>query len=218
MDEHTSSDHLSSSLTDLMTSLMVIFILLLLAFISHTASKDAALTDVLLKKLQQDLVPQGFKEESIRPDPRDRNAILVIVPGKLMNFEVRKSDLQPGGREFLQTHIPAFAEVLCSSQFRSSIDSIVVEGHTDQQRFGSTPEESQNNNLKLSQDRSMAVVKEALADLTGRPAERACFLEKLSATGRGEQDPEKTDDDSRRVIFKIRIKANEEKQVERKVL
>ena len=136
MDDHGNSDHLSSSLTDLMTSLMVIFILLLLVFISHTASKDAALTDVLLQKLKKDLQPQGFKENSIRPDPRDRNAILVIVPGKLMNFETQKADLQDEGKEFLQTHIPAFADVLCSDQYRSSIDSIVVEGHTDRQLGG----------------------------------------------------------------------------------
>ena len=69
--------------------------------------------------------------------------------------------------------------------------------------YGRTAEESQNNNLKLSQDRSMAVVKEALADLNGQEPDRSCFLEKLSATGRGEQDPEKTDDESRRVIFRI---------------
>jgi flagellar motor protein MotB len=214
MDEHSSPDHLSSSLTDLMTSLMVIFVLLLLVFISHTASKDAALTDVLLKQLRQDLIPQGFKEESIRQDPKDRNAILVIVPGKLMNFETQKSDLQLEGRQFLQTHIPVFAKVLCSSQFRPNIDSIVVEGHTDRQRYGKTPEESQNNNLKLSQDRSMAVVKESLADLAGNEPERGCFLEKLSATGRGEQDPEKTDDESRRVIFRIRVRAHDQQQLE----
>src|SRR5580704_3735123 len=101
MDDHNTSDHLSSSLTDLMTSLMVIFILLLLVFVSHTASKDAAVTDVLLKKLKQDLIPQGFQEDSIRPDPRDRNAILVIVPGRLMNFEVQKATLQEGGKNFL---------------------------------------------------------------------------------------------------------------------
>jgi flagellar motor protein MotB len=218
MEEQSNSDHLNSSLTDLMTSLMVIFILLLLVFISHTASKDAALTDVLLAKLKQDLEPQGFSENSIRPDPHDRNAILVIVPGKLMNFETQKADLQTEGRTFLQTHIPSFAAVLCSDEFRSSIDSIVVEGHTDSQKFGRTAEESQNNNLKLSQDRSMAVVKEALSDLNGREPERACFLEKLSATGRGEQDPEKTDDESRRVIFKIRIKAHEIEALNRKVM
>lgn len=218
MEEPGNSDHLNSSLTDLMTSLMVIFILLLLVFISHTASKDVALTDVLLTELKKDLQPQGFSENSIRPDPHDRNAILVIVPGKLMNFETEKAELQPEGKSFLQTHIPAFANILCSDEFRSSVDSIVVEGHTDSQKFGRTAEESQDNNLKLSQDRSMAVVKEALADLNGREPQRACFLEKLSATGRGEQDPEKTDDESRRVIFKIRIKAHEIETVNRRVM
>jgi len=174
-----------------------------------------ALTDVLLSRLKKDLQPQGFNENSIRRDPRDRNAILVIVPGKLMNFQLQKADLQEGGKEFLRTHIASLAEVLCSPEFRSSVDSIVVEGHTDRTRYGKTEEESQNNNLKLSQDRSMAVVKESLADLSGPGYEqqRACFLEKLSATGWGEQDPEKTDEDSRRVIFKIRVKSRDGEQI-----
>lgn len=218
MEEH-SSDHLSSSLTDLMTSLMVIFILLLLVFVSHTANKDAAVADVLLRKLQQDLVPQGFQEQSIRPDPRDRNAILVIVPGRLMNFEVQRSTLQPDGVAFLQTHIPQFAAVLCGSEFRSSIESIVVEGHTDSQSWaGRTAQQSENENLKLSQERSMAVVEESMSTLEHEPDERACFLEKLSATGRGQQDLEPTADESRRVIFRIHVKASEEHTIERKVM
>jgi flagellar motor protein MotB len=184
MEERSSSEHLSSSLTDLMTSLMVIFILLLLVFISHTASKDAALRDVLLNELKKDLIPQGFNESSIRPDPKDRNAILVIVPNNLMRFESREAFLPAEGKVFLQTHIPQFADVLCGNEFSASIDSIVVEGHTDRQPWqGSSPEESENKNLKLSQDRSMAVVEEALADLKGHNT-RPCFLEKLSATPR----------------------------------
>ena len=165
MEESNNVDHLSSSLTDLMTSLMVIFILLLLVFVHRTAVKDAVVTDVLLKKLLQDMEPQGFSENTIRPDPRDRNAILVIVPDRLMNFETGKSTLQPEGEVFLKTYIPSFAEVLCSDPFRSSIESIVVEGHTATPplRRTHTPEESENLNLKLSQDRSMEVVKNALA-------------------------------------------------------
>src|SRR6187200_3081573 len=97
MDEPSSSDHLNSSLTDLMTSMMVIFILLLLVFVHRTAGKDAAVTDVLLKKLRQDLSPQAFNEKTIRSDPRDRNAILVIVPDRLMNFETGQSTLRPEG-------------------------------------------------------------------------------------------------------------------------
>ena len=220
MEDQSNTDHLNSSMTDLMTSLMVIFILLLLVFVSHTASKDAALTDVLLAKLRQELQPQGFNENTIRPDPRDRNAILVIVPGKLMNFQIQKADLRDDGRAFLKAYIPNFAHILCSNDYRASIESIVVEGHTDRTSWaGRTPEDSQNSNLKLSQDRSMAVVEESLSDLggKGREQDRSCFLEKLSATGRGEQEPEKTDDDSRRVIFRIRIKAKDEDNMVRRL-
>jgi outer membrane protein OmpA-like peptidoglycan-associated protein len=234
MEDHGSSEHLSSSLTDLMTSLMVIFILLLLVFISHTAGKDQALRDTLLSELRKDLIPQGkdrtpqgFKESSILPDPKNRDAILVIVPNNLMGFDTQKSTLKKDGQTFLQAHIPAFADVLCSDRFQSSIDSIVVEGHTDTQKFGKTDEESQNNNLKLSQERSMAVVEESLADLKGNKT-RNCFLEKLSATGRGEQEAiqpdgpgpdasEKADEQSRRVIFKIRVRAGEKDNIEAKV-
>jgi flagellar motor protein MotB len=210
MEEPNSSDNLSNSLTDLMTSLMVIFILLLLVFVHRTASKDAAVTDVLLKELRQDLIPQGFNEKTIRPDPRDRNAILVIVPDRLMNFKQGESMLRPEGELFLRLYIPEFAKVLCSNQFRASVESIVVEGHTDMNPFvGRTAEESQNLNLKLSQDRSMEVVKNALSDLTGMDAQRDCFLEKLSASGRGEQEQEATPEESRRVILKIRVKASD---------
>ena len=211
MEEQSSTDHLSSSLTDLMTSLMVIFILLLLVFVHRTAGKDAAVTDILLKKLRQDLSsPQGFNEKTIRPDPRDRNAILVIVPNRLMNFEIGKSTLRPDGERFLKKYIPEFAAVLCSDQFRPNIESIVVEGHTDKLSFaGQTAEESQNRNLKLSQDRSMEVVKSALSHLAGMEAKRSCFLEKLSASGRGEQELEATPEESRRVILKIRVKVTD---------
>jgi outer membrane protein OmpA-like peptidoglycan-associated protein len=216
--EDGSSDHLSSSLTDLMTSLMVIFVLLLLVFVSHTASKDAAVTDVLLKRLKQDLIPQGFSQELIRPDPRDRNAILVIVPDNLMRFDTQKANVNSNGQGWLKTHIPGLANVLCGAQFRASVDSIVVEGHTDRQPWtGLSVGESQNKNLQLSQQRSMAVVEEALTDLSSQPEEHDCFLQKLSATGRGEQELEATDAQSRRVIFRIRVKASQSEQIERKV-
>jgi outer membrane protein OmpA-like peptidoglycan-associated protein len=218
MDEHASTDHLSNSLTDLMTSLMVIFILLLLAFISHTASKDAAVADILLKKLQTDLKIQGIDDNRLKLDPRDRNAILVIVPGNLMNFESQHHDLSPDGRTWLDTNIPKFASILCDPQYASSIYSIVVEGHTDSHGWaGKDSYFSENENLKLSQDRSMAVVQESLHSLESASTERNCFLDKLSAVGRGQRDPEPTDDASRRVIFRIRVKASDENSLEKRL-
>ena len=205
MEETSSPDHLNSSLTDLMTLLMVIFILLLLAFITKTAGGNQAVRDVLLKRLQHDLIPQGFSEKNIRKDPKNPDTILVIVPERLMNFETGQSALKPEGEDFLKTHIPEFATVLCEADIGPNIDSIVVEGHTDKQQY---KEDSENRNLRLSQERSMQVVSESLNNLNGTP-QHSCFLEKLSASGRGEQDQEATPEESRRVIFKIRVKANQ---------
>jgi hypothetical protein len=52
----------------------------------------------------------------------------------------------------------------------------------------------------------MEVVKNALADLSGLETNRKCFLEKLSASGRGQQEQEATPEESRRVILKVRVK------------
>lgn len=215
MQDHANGESLNSSLTDLMTSLMVIFILLLLVFLNRTAGRDPAITDVLLERLKGDLVPQGFSKELIQIDKKDRNAILVIVPDRLMNFELTKSELKPEGELFLKNNIPRFATVLCDSRFRNSIESIVLEGYTDDTpwRNASSDYESQDLNLELSQKRSMEVVKKSLSFLTDDPLQRECFLEKLSATGRGEQDLQPTADESRRVIFRIRVRADRAEEI-----
>jgi len=74
------------------------------------------------------------------------------------------------------------------------------------------PEESRNLDLKLRQDRSMQVVKSAVTFLGDNPNERGCFLEQLSASSRGEQDLLGTPDESRLVIFKIRVRADRAKE------
>lgn len=207
--QRESSSYLAHSFTDLMTSLMVIFILLLLVFINHEAGLSAAKTDALLARLQSELPSQGFRRDLIELDATDRFAIVVTVPDELMNFELNRYELKPEGERFIESSMPHFSSILCGEEYRGAIDSVVVEGHSDATPYrGATPEQSQNQNLKLSQDRSMEVVKRTLQALTSHPGERGCFLEKLSASGRGEQDLQSTADRSRRVIFKIRVKAD----------
>jgi flagellar motor protein MotB len=234
MEDRDSSEHLSSSLTDLMTSLMVIFILLLLVFISHTASKDTALRDTLLAKLQndKDLIPQGkdstpngFTKDSIKADRNNPDAILVIIPNNLMGFDTEKYTLKEEGKQFIQNYMPKIASVLCDNA--SGVDSIVVEGHTDKNKWqGFSDEDSVNKNLTLSQQRSMSVVEEALNVL--KEDNRTCFLDKLSATGRGEQGAatpkddsrdaaEKANEASRQVIFRIHVKAHDASSVEQEL-
>jgi outer membrane protein OmpA-like peptidoglycan-associated protein len=210
------SSALDSSLTDLMTSLAVIFILLLVASLNNAQQEGIDTRNNILIELQRtlkDFIPQGVRVEN---DPKDPLSLMVLVPEALFGFEVNKSQLPKRGEEFLQVFAPRLFTTACSDQFRPDINSIVVEGHSD-----STGMESRN--LPLSQERSMEVVQKSLNDLEalgqGPTSDlHGCALSLISASGRGSADPVLVDgiEDkarSRRVIFKIRVRSIEQKDL-----
>ena len=204
MRRSSGSDNLAHSFTDLMTSLMVIFILLLLVFLNNRASVNTAVTRSLLDEMKKKLEPAGFT--NIALDPNDPYTIVVPVSGEKLTFLSNASALKPEGEAFLREMMPKLAAVVCADTYRSSVDTVIVEGHSDSAPYrGISVAESQALNLKLSQDRAMEVVQKSLISLSGAPGERGCLLEKLSANGRGEQDLEATADKSRRVVLKIRV-------------
>lgn len=213
MQRRATQDHLASSLTDLMTSLMVIFILLLLVFLNNRASQQAILIRDLAKDLQSEFHVNGFTDKDIHRDPKDPGTLLFIVPDRVMNFAPNESSLKPEGVAFIRDRIPQLAEALADPKYRASIESIIVEGHTDKTRPRRlNGVDGEQWNLQLSQDRSLEVVKQSLAALDSRPELRAFFFDKLSASGRGESDPANPNvpdaEENRRVVFKIRIKSD----------
>jgi chemotaxis protein MotB len=177
----------------------------------------------VLEKLQQQLkefVEKGVKVES---DPNDPLALLILVPEGLLEFQLDQYNIPPRGIEFLHSFIPKLTDTIYHQEFRNDISSVVVEGHTDS--WGPNA-----HNLKLSQSRSMAVVGkclnilESLEDsLSNDHAKMDYFLRVLSASGRGKQDPimmaDGTEDhqQSRRVVFKIRVRSFEEKTIEKRL-
>ena len=203
------SDHLAHSFTDLMTSLMVIFILLLLVFLNNQASVNAVTTQDLMVQLRSQLEPNGFSREDIRIDPKDPSTILLTVADNQLTFKPNSHQLEPRGQTFLETRMPKLTETLCAPAYRNAIDSVIVEGHSDNAPYrGLNAEESLERNLKLSQDRSMEVVAKTLTALSTRPAIQSCLMDKISASGRGEQDLAESGDKSRRVVIKVRVNAN----------
>jgi len=202
-------DHLASSFTDLMSSLVVIFILLFLAFVHEQEGRQETVKDRLLTELQIVLKDAQLDRQNIK---KDGDAVVVIVP-EGMTFETGQWKLSSNGQIFLRHYIPVISHMLVTD-FSDDIDSLVVEGYTDRQRKpGTTEAQGEAENLILSQQRSMAVVEESLQDLQGadQVRERNFFLDRLSATGRGEQgaNPNRDNDPgSRRVIFRIRVRSN----------
>ncbi len=209
MEEETSSG-IANSFTDLMTSLMVIFILLLCTFMNNAFQESQSTKSMILVKLQQQLkgyVAQGVRVES---DPNDPLALLILVPEDLLAFAFDRFEIPPHGKGFLEGFVPKLTDTIYSKEFRNDISSVVVEGHTDSKG-------TDTHNLKLSQNRSMAVVSESISIMENQGDDKYhekinYFVRVLSASGRGKQglimvngkeDPVK----SRRVVFQIRVRS-----------
>jgi|SRR5215813_980295 len=215
MAAHNEGSGLASSLTDLMTSLAVIFILLLVAMLNNARAKGQNIRNEILIELQKELhsflSPNTNERVDVELDKNDPLSLLVIVPQGFLNFATDDYRIFAHGRLFLQQFAPKLASTLCSNRFRQNVSSIVVEGHAD-------PRGSDEHNIPLSQNRATAVVIEALRILND-PTEKGCFAILLSASGRGKgesEGQELSEEDMariRRVQFKIRVRSQEEREV-----
>jgi outer membrane protein OmpA-like peptidoglycan-associated protein len=206
------SGHAAASFTDLMASLMVIFVLLFVAYVNNAAAKGKTAQDELLSTLKRRLTAIGISPDAVRRDERDKNAIVVIMPDSLL-FQRGSKTVGQGGETVLREIMPLLATVLCEARVRSNIQTVVVEGHTDTTwaaaGLGAVSfEAGRDSNLALSQGRSMEVVKIGLRALP-EPDQRVCLRNLLSASGRGQEEllAEVPGDDARqrRVVFKIRV-------------
>ncbi|MEX0828801.1 MAG: OmpA family protein [Nitrospirales bacterium] len=199
-------------MTDLMTSLVMVFILLFVAFITQSSSgaqsELQAHKDDVQAALRDHLSRLGL---SLEADPRDPLTLMIVVPENLLTFEFGQSRLSAQADRFLQEAMPFYAAAVCGP-LRATIDSLAIQGHTDD-RGGDA------YNLQLSQERSLAVMVKGLEVIQAQtPSAYQCFQEMTSASGRGRQELIYDHDDrvnrekSRRVIFKIRLRSTEQQQ------
>lgn len=213
------SSVLTIGVTDLMTSLAVIFILLFSAYVTKVSETDVQAKVKAPVQAPEPKVATSTTEDmkgilrehfqrfdlSLDADPADPNVVRIVVPDALLNFEFGKGALSSVADRFLVDAMPTYAALLCGAM-RDRIDSLVIEGHTDDRG-------SDIYNLKLSQERSLNVMVKGLEVIKdSAPWAYRCFHEKTSASGRGRQDLVVDQsrvldrDKSRRVVFKIRLR------------
>lgn len=208
MDNQDSNSSFSSALTDLMTSLAVIFILLLVVYLNHSYQeiyKGSA--------HRREKVLETLKESSIdaKNDENDPLSIVFAVEDNNLQFDLDKAEIKPNGQKYLNEFMPTLINTVCSSKNRHEIQAIQIIGYTDSQG-------DEEHNLKLSQDRALSVLKYGLNNTKLSSSQRECLLDLSSINGRGERDliplgsrPGKENKSlSRRVEFKIRVKSYEQ--------
>ena len=206
--EHETSDGpslLAGGIADLMTSLAVIFILLLAAYITRVEDGNAKPPSPKSRTAVEREVPLHPHHLTVERSTVDPDVMRVVIPTAILNFELGKSTLLPPAEAFLADTIPYYATMICGPQGHE-VESFVIEGYTDDQG-------DDIRNLKLSQDRSFAVLVKGLQIIRARlPWAYECFQQKASANGRGRQDLVRNElglpdrERSRRVIFKIQLR------------
>ncbi len=203
--DHENGDQFfTTGVTDLMTSVAIIFVLLFVVALQpgpvasvSADSTDSNAREILMSQFERLGLP-------IEKDPDDPQLLLLIMPESLLNFDFGRATLRPAAEAYLQKVIPQYASAFCGP-FRSLIESVTIEGHTDD--VG-----EDRRNLRLSQERAFRVMVKAMDILQGRP-EDDCFQQITTASGRGKQDlwygidQRLSRDKSRRVVFKIRLQA-----------
>jgi outer membrane protein OmpA-like peptidoglycan-associated protein len=200
-----SGHHAAAGHVDLMTSLAVIFILLMVVFASaprapaplvpeHPEPRATVAPEAMAALMRLGLVPQ--------PDTAEPDALRMIVPERLLNFELGQSALTAQADQFLREVMPVYARTVCGA-LRDRVAGVVIEGYTDDLGGDAM-------NLRLSQERSFRVLVRGLEVLrASAPGDHDCFASLASASGRGKQDliydatrrPDRGA--SRRVVFKL---------------
>ncbi len=211
--QRTFTSPTTSGITDLMTSLAIVFILLFSAFITQTSSEAQS----TLREHKED-VEMALRDHlerlglTLDADPRDPLTLMIVVPEDLLTFEFGQNTLTPRADRFLEEAMPFYASVVCGP-LREKIDSLAIQGHTDNRG-------DDVYNLQLSQERSLAVMVKGLEVIqTQVPSAYQCFQEMTVASGRGRQDliydhnNHVNREKSRRVIFKIRLRSTEQRHV-----
>ncbi len=199
-DSRDSSSVVTSGVADLMTSLAVIFILLLVAYVTRVPDGNANPNGS--RATPTDMTPKLEPRQL----PLERPSVHTItVPDAAITFEFGKSTLLPPAEIFLSEAMPHYASLSCRPG-EQEVEAFVIEGYTDD--LG-----DDIRNLKLSQERSFAVLAKSLEIIREKlPWAYECFLQKATANGRGKQNLLRDDagytdrDKSRRVIFKIHMR------------
>src|SRR5258708_39559445 len=99
------SSHMASSFTDLMASLMVIFILLFVATLSNAAKRRETTTEILLGALKSALAEGGLDAGGILKDDHDPYAVVIVMPEELL-FERGKWAVGDKGQDYLSKMVP----------------------------------------------------------------------------------------------------------------
>ena len=124
------ADVFNTSISDLMSGLLAIFILVLCYFILNFSQATAQLSENDTKRAEILLeIQAAMKEAGVDVIIDQEHGILRIPEGIL--FDVGSADIKPAGHQVIKKLASVMETVLSDDEFKGSVETIFIEGHTD---------------------------------------------------------------------------------------
>lgn len=125
-----SGDIFSLSISDLMAGLMSIFILTICYFILNFSQVTSQLTQNDIKRAELlESIHEELESNGVKVIVDEEHGILRIPEGVM--FDVGRADIKAEGRTTIIKLGQALDKTLVSERFKGSVETIFIEGHTD---------------------------------------------------------------------------------------
>ena len=206
------------SISDLMSGLCGIFILIMIAVIlqlnttkSEYMAKNKKAEDYYsMQKALYDELMEEFEDDLQRWNAEITDDLTIRFKDSNVLFEPWKAELKPAFKNILNDFFPRLIVILEKDQFKEEIEELRIEGHTArEQRISYNLDYKEG--MELSQERTREVMLHCLNQLGSE--DRDWVQSNIAAIGYSLSRPVKYDDGtinweaSRRVEFKIKTKA-----------
>lgn len=189
------------SIGDLMSGLVMVFILIMAYAFLSISSSDVSQKAVLT------ILEKEFKKAKIKVDV-DKKTGAIIIKDKIL-FDSDKVVLKQGGEQLLQAMVPILSKViLANPEVKKEIISVQIEGYAASRGFKPV------RSMKISMERSLSVWKYILT--MDNVYQKDSFLRKLKVVGMGNMNASSTEDlqKDRKVVFYLEFRNLLEKIIE----
>jgi outer membrane protein OmpA-like peptidoglycan-associated protein len=207
-------------LADLMTGLMLLFLLIALAYMAQVELQQSKPKNALAEYEQKRSSLARDLDTAFRGDLAnwgadfDQNALSIRFRARDVLFAPGSSELQPRFKAILNDFFPRYLSILNEPQYRNIVSEVRIEGYTSSfWRSGASVDESYVANMALSQDRARSVLSYVLM-LPPVAQQKPWLMQVLTANGLSSShlvrraDGSEDADASQRVEFSVRTNAD----------
>jgi outer membrane protein OmpA-like peptidoglycan-associated protein len=177
-------------LADLMTGLMMIFMLITAIYISKVDPTTTLVLDEY--KLVRNDMKLALQEEFAQ-DFKQWNAVLlgdmtIRFNNPNVQFASGSAELRPEFQELLKDFFPRYMKIIRGEKFKKAVKEIRIEGHTSSFWRGASPSDAYFLNMELSQQRTRSTLK-FIMSLPVFQTDEQWFREHITANGLSSSKP-----------------------------